>query len=100
MDGKRFGAGKAELLDEMERGRGSGCGIGVAVEFLMSGFGDEDHNKFANGRIHAEQSFGKLGRDSRYLSIGPCSLKIGSIGGEGEGDQKLSVQVILGCFAE
>jgi len=39
VDGKRFGAGEAELLKVVDHG--GGCGVGVAAEFLMvmGGFG-------------------------------------------------------------
>jgi len=37
VDGERFGAGEAELLEEVDSW--GGCSVGVAVEFLMGGFG-------------------------------------------------------------
>ena len=39
MDGERFGAGEAELLEEVDSWGGRSVGVGVAVEFLMGGFG-------------------------------------------------------------
>ena len=48
MDGERFGAGEAELLEEVDSW--GGRSVGVAVEFLMGGFGGRPR-AFARGRM-------------------------------------------------
>jgi hypothetical protein len=61
VDGKRFGAGEAKLLEEVDPW--GGCGVGVAVEFLMGGL-EEAHDEFASVRMPCEA---ELWRDSRYI---------------------------------
>jgi len=61
VDGESFGAGEAELLEEVDSW--GGCSVGVAVEFLMGGCGGRPH-EFASGRMPCGA---ELWRDSRYI---------------------------------
>ena len=65
MDGERFGAGEAELLEEVDSW--GGRSVGVAVEFLMGGSGGRP--RCVCKRKNAMRSGALLWRDSRYIHV-------------------------------